>query len=100
MEATNEKTGEGRVLSLTTLEKGVIALFASITFAMMSWITVTTNSTATDLEVMKTSISFIQRDAEAAGVDRFTGNQGRDLTRRVEEVEKDIKDLREEINKR
>ena len=85
--------GETRRINLSLLEKGVISLFGAITFAMLSWVTVTTNTTATEVAVMKTSIEFIQRDSEKAGADRFTGNQGREHERRITENENAIAEL-------
>ena len=82
-----ETTTGDRTLSLTVLEKSIIGLFSAITFAMLSWVTITTNNTSRDLAVIQTSIAFIQKDAEQAGVDRFTGNQGRDLERRITALE-------------
>lgn len=88
MEATNTDTGEERKLTLTALEKGVVTFFGALTFAMLSWLVVTTNSTATEVAIMQTSIKFIQKDAEKAGIDRFTGNQGREHERRIEALER------------
>jgi len=68
---------KGRVLSLTALEKAVISLFSTITFAMLAWVTFTTNQTSKDLIAVQTSIDFIKDDTRVA-----------DLARRVTELER------------
>lgn len=77
-----------RKLTLTPLEKGVISFFSTVMFAMVAWVTVTTNKTATEVAIMQNSLEYIKRDAEAAGMDRFTGSQGREHERRIAALEK------------
>lgn len=72
---------------MNPLEKAVASFFAALTFAMLAWITVTTNETATKVAVMETSIEFIQSDAERASIDRFTGSEAEDLKRRIRALE-------------
>lgn len=83
----NEKDGEDRTVSLTLLEKLALGVFSAATFSMLGWVVVTTNDTASTVRVLETAITFVQRDAEKASADRFTGTEGRELQRRVEELE-------------
>ena len=78
---------KGRVLSLTALEKAVISLFSTITFAMLAWVTFTTNETSKDLIQIQTAMGYIQKSADAAARDKFTNSQGRELERRIENLE-------------
>ena len=84
MEVSQKVKGEDRTVSLTLLEKLALGVFSTATFSMLGWVVVTTNETASTVRVLETAITFIQRDAERATQDRFTGSQGREMERRDE----------------
>jgi hypothetical protein len=87
MEVSPKVQGEDRTVSLTLLEKLALGVFSTATFSMLGWVVVTTNETASTVRVLESAITFIQRDAEKATQDRFTGSQGREMERRVEDLE-------------
>ena len=87
MEVSQKVKGEDRTVSLTLLEKLALGVFSTATFSMLGWVVVTTNETASTVRVLETAITFIQRDAERATQDRFTGSQGREMESRIDELE-------------
>lgn len=87
LEQTSNKDGT-RSLTLTALEKAIIGLFSAVTFSMLTWVTITTNETARDVAVMQEAIAHIEKDADKANEDRFTGVEGKELERRVQELER------------
>lgn len=77
MMKTENESGQVRRLELSVLEKAVVAIIVALVLGLQGWIAKSATDTSRDIAVLRTTIAFLQRDAEKSGTDRYTASQAR-----------------------